>query len=348
MRRRPVVLLLLLAAAAVQADPPTLAIKAADVETKDSGDPQQPEPRKPAPSANNAHDPSTIVKCRGEYWTFTTGRGVTSLRSKDLVQWEPGPAVFPQPPKWITQVVPTQRGHFWAPDVILHDGRYLLYYSVSAFGKRTSAIALASNPTLDAGDPAYRWTDLGIVVQTDERNDYNAIDPSVVHGKNDTLWMAFGSFWSGIKLIQLDPKTGKRIAPDSPIHSIAYKEQIEAVALVRRGDWFYQFVNWGYCCRGVRSTYNIRVGRSRDVTGPYLDRDGVDLSKGGGSLVLGTEGSFIGPGHAGILEDGAKSWLSYHFYDGTQNGRPRLAVRPLEWTADGWPRPAGKPITPQR
>jgi arabinan endo-1,5-alpha-L-arabinosidase len=293
-----------------------------------------------------AHDPSTIIKHKDDYWTFTTGRGVSSLRSKDLIHWQRGPAVFAEPPKWITDVVATQRGHFWAPDVIRHDGRYLLYYSVSTFGKRTSAIALASNPTLDPDDPDYRWTDRGIVIQTDERSDYNAIDPSVVHGKEDTLWMAFGSFWSGIKLIQLDPKTGKRIAPDSPVHSIAHKEQIEAVALYWHGDYFYQLVNWGLCCRGVKSTYNIRVGRSRDITGPYLDREGVDLRKGGGSLLLDTEGTLIGPGHAGILKDADRYWLSYHFYDGAQGGRSRLGIRPLEWTADGWPRVAGKPITP--
>jgi arabinan endo-1,5-alpha-L-arabinosidase len=291
------------------------------------------------------HDPSTIVKHKDTYWVFATGLGVSSLRSTDLVRWEPGPPVFPKPPKWVTDVVPTQKGHFWAPDVIFHDGRYLLYYSVSAFGKRTSAIALATNPTLGPADPDYHWTDQGIVVQTTEKSDHNAIDPNVVPGGDGTLWLAYGSFWSGIKLIQLDPKTGKRLAPDSPVHSLAHKEQIEAVALYRHGEYYYQFVNWGWCCRGVKSTYNIRVGRSKAITGPYLDKDGVDLRKGGGSLLLETDGTHIGPGHAGVLKDGDRYWLSYHFYDGEQNGRPRLAIRPLEWAADGWPRVAGKPIT---
>jgi len=309
-------------------------------------DKSSPKPGQPTGRPASVHDPSTIVKHDGEYWVFATGRGVMSLRSKDLVRWEPGPAVFPAPPKWITEGVPTQRGHFWAPDVIRHDGRYLLYYSVSAFGKRTSAIALASSPTLDPADPSYRWTDHGIVIRTNESNDYNAIDPCVTHLKDGGLWLAFGSFWSGIKLIQLDPKSGKRIAPDSPVHAIAHKEQIEAVTLFEHDGYFYQFVNWGWCCRGVRSTYNIRVGRSRQITGPYVDRDGVDMLKGGGSLVLETAGTFIGPGHPGILKDGERYWLSYHFYDGTQTGRARLAIRPLEWTADGWPQVAGNPITP--
>ena len=291
------------------------------------------------------HDPSTIVKDGDEYWIFATGMGVASLRSKDLVNWERGPAVFSEPPEWITDVVPTQRGHFWAPDVIHHGGRYLLYYSVSAFGKQTSAIALATNVTLDPEDLGYTWKDEGMVIRSDETVDYNAIDPAVVRSDDGTLWMAFGSFWTGIKLIELDPRTGKRIAGNSPVYDLAHKEQIEAVALYRHGDYWYQFVNWGWCCRGVNSTYNIRVGRSRAITGPYVDRQGVDLREGGGTLLLETEGTMIGPGHAGLYEDGERLLMSYHFYDGTQRGRPRLAIRPLQW-GDGWPRVAGPPIVP--
>jgi arabinan endo-1,5-alpha-L-arabinosidase len=306
----------------------------------------------PKEKARAVHDPSTIVKHGETYWLFATGRGVMSLKSKDLVKWEPGPAVFDAPPKWVAEVVPGNRGHFWAPDVIHHNDRYLLYYSVSTFGRNTSAIALASNLTLDPADPKYRWTDHGVVIKSGPKDDFNAIDPNIVRGPDETLWMAFGSFWSGIKLVELDPKTGLRLAadspksPKSPIHALAQKEQIEAVALYRHGDFYYQFVNWGWCCRGVRSTYNMRVGRSKEITGPYLDRDGVDLRKGGGSLLLETDGRFIGPGHAGILKDGDRFLMSYHFYDRDANGRAALAIRALEWDADGWPKVTGKPITP--
>lgn len=294
------------------------------------------------PRQPRIHDPSTIVRSGDHYWTFTTGMGVASWKSKDLISWEPGPPVFKDPPKWITDVVPTQRGHFWAPDIIRVGDRDLLYYSVSTFGKQTSAIALASRPAADGGGD---WTDHGIVIQTTLDSDYNAIDPGLIQTSGGELWMAFGSFWSGIKLVQLDPKTGLRLAPDSPVTSLAWKEQIEAVALYEHDGWFYQFVNWGWCCKGVNSTYNIRVGRSRSITGPYLDQDGRDLLQGGGSLVLETEGDDIGPGHAGILRAGDRFWMSYHFYDGRQQGRSRLAIRPLEWTSDGWPKIAGEPVT---
>jgi len=260
--------------------------------------------------------------------------------------WERGPAVFSGPPPWITDVVPEHRGYFWAPDVIRAGDRWLVYYSVSTFGKQTSAITLASNPTLDPASQDYRWTDHGIVVRTDESSDHNAIDPGLVRGDGGTLWITFGSFWSGIKLVQLDPSDGLRIASDSPIRSLANEEQIEAAAIHKHGDFYYLFVNWGWCCRGLRSTYEIRVGRACTITGPYLDRDGKDLLTGGGSPLLATEGRFIGPGHAGLLEEGGRTLMSYHFYDAEANGRPRLAVRPLEWTDNGWPRVADDPLVP--
>jgi len=283
------------------------------------------------------HDPSTIVKCKEEYWLFSTGRGIASRRSKDLIEWQSGPAVFANPPAWTSEAVPGNRGYFWAADVIRLADRYLLYYSVSRWGGKNSAIGLATNPTLDPADPNYHWTDHGIVIQSGDRDDFNAIDPAVAQDQPGNLWLAFGSFWSGIKLIQLDPATGKRITPDSRIYSLAYHESIEAPFIYHHKGCYYLFVNWGLCCRGVNSTYNIRIGRSADITGPYTDKNGVNMLAGGGSLFLETKGQLIGPGHVGIFSQGKKHWLSYHYYDGSRRGRATLAVRPLQWNADGWP-----------
>lgn len=286
------------------------------------------------------HDPSTIVKCKDQYWIFCTGRGTPSYRSKDLVAWERGPQTFAKSPEWVAQAVPGNRGglDFWAPDVIHLGDKYLLYFSVSTFGKNTSAIGLATNATLDPCDPAYEWKDCGIVVQSSPRDDFNAIDPAVTVDAEGNLWLAFGSFWGGIKLIQLDPATGKRIAPESPIHALADYDSIEAPFIYYRDGVYYLFLNWGICCRGVNSTYNMRVGRSPTITGPYLDKDNKDMRDGGGALLLDTDGPFIGPGHAGILKEGGKYWLGMHFYDGSTSwGTSRYALRPLTWTADGWP-----------
>jgi arabinan endo-1,5-alpha-L-arabinosidase len=234
--------------------------------------------------------------------------------------------------------VPENRNKsYWAPDVIHLGDRYLLYYSVSSFGKITSAIGLATTPTLDPSDPAYRWTDHGIVVQSHEGGDFNTIDPSVFSNDDGTLWLAFGSYWSGIKLVQLDPKTGKRLLPDAPLVSLAYNKSIEASFLYKHDGYYYLFVNWGSCCRGVESTYNIRVGRSRQITGPYLDQDGVDMLKGGGTLALSNKGPLFGPGHAGILIDNGKSWFTSDFEGDTRmGGKPTLAIMPLTWKS-GWP-----------
>lgn len=283
-------------------------------------------------------DPSTIVKCKGEFWVFYTGRGIPSFHSKDLVKWEPGPPVFTIAPEWIATTVPENRNmNYWAPDVIHLGDRYLLYYAVSSFGKITSAIGLATTPTLDPTDPAYQWTDHGIVVQSREGGDFNAIDPSVFSDDNGTLWLAFGSYWSGIKLTQLDPKTGKRQTPGAPFASLAYNKSIEASCLYKHGGYYYLFVNWGTCCRSVKSTYNIRVGRSRTITGPYIDKDGVDMLKGGGSLLLASTGPLVGPGHAGILIDKGKSWFTSDFEGDTRmEGKATLAIMPLTWKS-GWP-----------
>src|ERR1039457_6440461 len=249
-------------------------------------------------------DPSDIVKCKDEYWVFYTGRGVPSYHSKDLVKWKRGPAVFQTAPTWIAQSVPENRNmSYWAPDLMKVGDRYLLYYAVSSMGKMTSAIGLATNPTLDPNDPAYHWTDQGVVVRTQEGQPgdaYNAIDPSVFRDSDGSLWLAFGSYWSGIKLIQLDPRTGKRIAPDSKIYSLAYNDSIEASYLCKHDDYYYLFVNWGSCCQSTNSSYNIRIGRSKTITGPYLDKVGLDMLKAGGSVFLATtNGPLFGPGHAG-------------------------------------------------
>jgi arabinan endo-1,5-alpha-L-arabinosidase len=284
------------------------------------------------------HDPSTIVKNKDDYWIFHTGNGVFSYRSKDLQKWEFGPRVFTNAPEWIADAVPeNRRMHYWAPDIIHLGDRYLLYYSVSSFGKNTSAIGLATNPTLDPEDPDYKWTDHGIVIKSNPSVDYNAIDPAMFQDEDGSLWMSFGSFWGGIKMIQLDPKTGKRIAPDSRVYALAHYDSIEAPYIYRHDGKYYLFVNWGFCCRGTNSTYEIRVGRSDKVTGPYVDKDGKDLLEGGGTRFLETDGAMIGPGHAGIWKEGDRYLFSFHFYDGTRRGASTYAIRPMRWGQDGWP-----------
>ncbi len=283
------------------------------------------------------HDPSTPVKDGEDWWIFSTGNGVVARHSRDLRQWRDAPRVFKEMPAWHREVVPDHRGHLWAPDIIEIEGRYLLYYSVSSWGKNDSAIGLATTPTLDPEDRNPGWKDEGIVIRTHAKDDYNAIDPHLFRDDDGRLWMSFGSFWSGIQLVELDPRTGKRHPDNDEIRKLAWSESIEAPAILKRDGRYYLFVNWGRCCRGLDSTYEIRIGRSDSVTGPYLDAEGHDLATGGGTLLLGSQGDEVGPGHAAFLEDSEGVRMFYHFYDRRRNGLPTLGSRRLAWTQDGWP-----------
>jgi arabinan endo-1,5-alpha-L-arabinosidase len=285
------------------------------------------------------HDPSTIIKEGTNFYIFGTGPGIRTKTSPDLVHWQIGETVFQRPPAWANDVVPGFRGAMWAPDIIRVKGEFLLYYAVSAFGKQTSAIGLASTPTLNPQAPAYAWHDRGTVICSTNGGDFNAIDPSVMLDTDGKLWLAFGSYWKGIFLTEIDPHSGLRITTNSPIYPLAWNNSIEAACLTKHAPFYYLFVNWGQCCQGTNSTYEVRVGRSDSVIGPYRDRDGNDLSTGGGSPFLQSAGRFIGPGHIGIVNDGSTNgptWFSYHYYDADTEGRSRLAVAKIDWSS-GWP-----------
>ena len=292
------------------------------------------------------HDPSTIVKSGGQYWVFGTGTGVTVYSSLDKKHWTPAPPVFAAAPAWIASAVPANTGHFyWAPEIHRLHGLYFLYYAVSTFGSNTSAIGLATSPSLV--NP--HWTDRGPVIQSSSRSNYNTIDPSILSGPDGRLWLAFGSYWSGIKMVQLDPATGKPLASNPNVYALAAHPQdpvnsIEAPYLYSHGGYYYLFVNWDRCCQGEKSTYNIRVGRSRSVTGPYLDEAGRAMTAGGGKLFLsaasaGSTGhKQVGSGQSGIFTDGGQDYFSCHYeWAQDHHGAPLLNVRKLSWAGNGWP-----------
>lgn len=298
-----------------------------------------PATRAAEPAPFRVHDPATPLRADGRWWLFYTGNLIQSVRSADLVHWEKRTQALAEAPDWAREVAPNnKRAHYWAPDVLRLGDRYALYYSVSEFGKNTSAIALATSRVLDPAAPGYGWKDHGIVIRSTPVDEFNAIDPSVLAASDGRLWMAYGSFWMGIFLIELDPATGLRLASDPAPRQLAYATEIEAPTLYQRGDYTYLFFNEGLCCKGVASTYRVRVGRSRSVTGPYLDDQGRDLREGGGRAFLATDGDRIGPGHVGLFRDtDGTERVSYHYYDGTRSGTPSLGFHRLKWTDDGWP-----------
>lgn len=287
------------------------------------------------------HDP-TIIKDGDTFYLFSTRAGIAVRCSKDLVEWRLCGDVFAHLPGWAVTDVPGLRG-IWAPDISYFNGRYHLYYSASTFGSNRSSIGLAINQTLDPTSSKYRWEDQGKIISSVKTDDWNAIDPNIVIDEQGEPWMSFGSFWSGIKMRKIDAATGKLSTSDTKLYSLASRPRsaelpgaIEAPAIVRRNGYYYLFVSFDFCCRGVESTYNIRVGRAKQVTGPYLDRAGKDMMAEGGTLVISGGKRWRGPGHCTILRDQNEDKLVYHAYDATARGVSTLRINTINWEAD-WP-----------
>ncbi|MEK7475723.1 MAG: pectate lyase [Candidatus Coatesbacteria bacterium] len=295
------------------------------------------------PDTRGVHDPC-IIADRGRYYVFSTGDGLPIRRSTDLVHWERVGRVFAATPSWVSAAVPGV-GALWAPDISRRNGRFHLYYAASTFGSNRSCIGLASNATLDPDAPDYGWRDEGEVIASRPGDDYDAIDPQAVCDRAGRWWLAFGSYWSGIKVVPLDAATGKPEGHPVALTAIARRPStdIEAPFIVEHAGFYYLFASTGQCCRGAESTYEIRAGRSRFPAGPYLDRRGKGMMEGGGDLILGGDERWRGPGHCAVLSDAGQDFLVYHAYDAYHDGQPTLHVRRLRWTADGWPE-AGEPV----
>lgn len=295
------------------------------------------------------HDP-VMAKQGDTYYLFSTGPGITFYSSTDLTTWRPRGRVFPGEPSWAKDVAPSFNGHIWAPDVAYHNGKYYLYYSVSAFGRNTSAMGVTVNRTLDPDSPDYRWEDQGIVLRSVPHRDlWNAIDPHLVFDEAGTPWLSFGSFWGGLKLVKLAPDLIS-VAEPQEWHSLAKRErsvlvddalaepaEIEAPFIFRKGDYYYLFASWDKCCRGKDSTYKMVVGRSKKVTGPYLDKAGVDLAVGGGSLLLEGNQDWAGVGHNSAYTFDGKDYLVFHAYENADNGLQKLKIAEMTWDEAGWP-----------
>ena len=294
------------------------------------------------------HDPC-IIKQGATYHLFCTSQanqppGLIHWRtSPDLVTWTLVGAVMPALPDWAQKEVPGTRGA-WAPDISLINGRYHLYYALSTFGKNRSVIALQTTATLDRADPAFGWRDEGVVLASKPGDNFNAIDANIVTTSDGRVWMSFGSFWSGLKLVEIDPATGKPKlgAPLTAIAARPHPDAIEAPYIIERDGWFYLFASFDFCCRGADSTYYTVVGRAKAVTGPYVDRNGkAMMMKDGGLIVLHADldpaKRFKGPGHVAILREPGRDYIVYHAYDAKKGGAPTLRIQPLAWTADGWP-----------
>src|SRR5271170_8447141 len=302
------------------------------------------------------HDPS-IIKESKTWYVFATGKapdgGQFAVRcSEDLEYWKLCGHVFDAVPDWIHQRSPGTRD-LWAPDVSYVDHEYRLYYAYSLFGKNTSGIALATNKTLDPSSPDYKWVDHGLVLRSVAADDFNAIDPNFVLDQKGHAWLAFGSFWSGIKMRRLDERSGMLDPKDTKLYSLASRakpenappappnlpanwEAVEAPFIVHHGRYYYLFTSWDLCCRGLKSTYKTMVGRSKSLTGPYMDATGKPLTVGGGTEFLVANTRWLGPGGESILMSGEdKDLIIFHAHD-SKTGKPSMQLSTIVWIKD-WP-----------
>jgi arabinan endo-1,5-alpha-L-arabinosidase len=291
------------------------------------------------------------------YYIFCTGNGIAMWSSVDRVHWKAEKPVFATAPQWAVDTIPGFKGHIWAPDISLYKGTYYLYYSVSAFGKNTSAIGVATNTTLHTDDPAYKWVDHGKVIQSiPGKTNWNAIDPNLTTDKDGTPYLVFGSFWDGLKLVKLN-KDRLSVAEDpDKIPTIATCRKaisenlpavdgnpvdaggnaIEAPFIFKHDKYFYLFASIDYCCKGPKSTYKMIIGRSKNLKGPYLDKDGIAMNKGGGSILLTGDTNWYGVGHNGVSTFDGADYIIFHGYDAADRGISKLRVEKLDWV-DGWP-----------
>jgi arabinan endo-1,5-alpha-L-arabinosidase len=306
----------------------------------------------------SVHDP-VMIKQDSTYYVFSTGWGIGVWSSKDRIYWKQEKPVFTQAPKWAVDSIPGFRNHIWAPDISYYNGSYYLYYAVSAFGKNTSAIGLAINKTLNPADSAFKWIDKGVIIESyPGKDNWNAIDPNLIVDKDGTPYLAFGSFWEGLKIIRLkkdrlsiDEDPAKLITlasrqkdPSAKVNMPSVDgnpvdaggNAIEAPFIFRKGAYFYLFASIDYCCKGPKSTYKMIVGRSKKLLGPYVDENNIPLQHGGGGIVLEGDKNWYGVGHNAVCNFDGTDYLIFHGYDAADKGVSKLRIEKLSWKK-GWP-----------
>jgi len=293
-------------------------------------------------------DPS-VMRQNGTYYVFGTDPGIPTsgslpiVCSQDRVAWTACGFVFSAIPQWVTQQVPGVVG-LWAPDISYFNGLYHLYYAGSTFGSNTSVIGLATNTTLDSSDPNYRWVDQGEVLGSAAADDFNAIDPNILVDADGTVWLTYGSFWSGIKQRQIDPTSGELLSSNPTVYSLAYRpnaqyDPIEGSSLVHKGNYYYLFVSFDFCCNTnpYQDNYRIMVGRGASPNGPFTDMNGVDMMQGGGTqLLAGDNIDWNAPGGQTAYLDSQNGDIIVFHAIHLPDGAAYLFVNSLSWTND-WP-----------
>jgi len=282
------------------------------------------------------HDP-VMIKQGDTYYVF--GTGISVKTSKDMINWTNAKSVFPKDAglSWWKNDIPNHDGHIWAPDIHFREGKYHLYYSVSAWMNFNSSIGYATNTTLDINDPNYKWEDHGQVISYKNGGEgVNVIDPNVFVAKDGKVWLLYGSYQLGLRMVELDPKTGM-LKSEKPELITLTSHLGEGVFLVKGPQYYYIFASRGRCCKGLESTYQIVMGRSKNIEGPYLNMEGKSWVDDHYSVFLAGDEQEPGRGHNGIFAEQDTTYMVYHAYSRSQNGQSLLNIKPLYLTEDQWP-----------
>ncbi|MBR0551924.1 family 43 glycosylhydrolase [Stakelama marina] len=302
-------------------------------------------------SGIDVHDPDLIQDTSGKIWLYGTHNTLATSTDGQHFTSTGSPIISPDFPWWASKNTTWQgRTDIWAPSILHANGIYYLYYSIPIY-------QTPSDPTTNQGaqalialatstSPNGPWADAGKIIESCGdaagcTTTFNAIDPAPFIDANGRWWMSFGSWQDGIHVLELDPATGLRLHPDATPVSIAARGAGEEGSfilprVVNGKQWYYYFASINPCC-SADSTYRVVMGRSENPTGPYLDRGGLDLRDGGGTILVSTHDYVVGPGGESVRDVNGKLKLVYHFYDARANGAPKLGLNDLAFDGDGWP-----------
>ncbi|USH05411.1 arabinan endo-1,5-alpha-L-arabinosidase [Grimontia kaedaensis] len=321
--------------------------------------------------SEHIHDP-TMEKQGSYYYLYSSSPLGAFYSSLDKVNWDYRGNVFSEIPVWLTDSI-ENLDHIGAPDISFYNGQYVYFYQSHKSGTCNAATGLLTNTTLDPEAPDYKWVDhgeilrskplLGEIICGGYGRHYNAIDAMFYVDDDQKPWLVFGStmgdislagvipqiYMGGIHLLELDPKTLKPIDPSKmitlasrPITDISTGEfVVEAPFIQYKNGFYYLYMSYNSCCKGPDTKYEIRVGRSKDIQGPYVDSYGRLLNEGGGTKLLDKDGEQIGTGHNDVFTEDNQDWLVHHAYDSTNNYKPTLQLRQIEWE-QGWPKVCNK------
>lgn len=287
---------------------------------------------------HGGHDPTFIRNENGTYTLLLTNNMLQVQQSTNMLNYSNKNRIFNSLPSWVSSEG-ISATDVWAPQITYRDGKYWCYYTVSSFGSNNSAIGLAVTNSLNVNSPDYGWEEKGMVFRSRSGNNYNAIDADVLEDKDGKLWMVFGSFWDGIKMIELDKTTGMRNSSNSTVYSLASRggSGIEGPSVIEHKNEYFLFTAWDKCCDGTNSTYRTMVGKSTSMTGTFRDRNGASLKSGGGTQLLSGYGRYYGPGGGSAVKIDNRYYFIHHFYDANRNGAPGIQTREIVFDDDNWP-----------